>query len=241
MMSFLKHSIFLFLMLLLAQGKVYAQKKKIENLPKFDKKTIHFGFLLGVTQASYTMDHDITKVDSLLKIDIEKQSGFHLGIISDLHLTPLVSLRFLPALVFTQRNLNYVFLEPDSSKSTIKKPVESTYLVFPLNLKYRSSRYNNFAPYVLGGANYSLDLASQHRTDNEGQPLSEIVIKTKRSSYNVEVGVGFDMFLEYFKFSPEIKMTWGINNIMIRDNTIFSDPIYRLYPKMLWLSFNFEG
>ena len=39
--------------------------------------------------------------------------------------------------------------------------MESTLLDFPIYIKYKSERYNNFRSYVLFGIKYSLDIASQ--------------------------------------------------------------------------------
>lgn len=225
----------------------YAQKSKkhrgavIVNLQNFDKKRIHFGFALGFNSTDFSMEHDLSVVDSLYKLESQRQSGFHLGIISDLHLGPYFNLRFIPSLAFSQRDLEYTSLKSDNKFETITKPVESTFINFPLNLKYRSFRQENFAMYILGGAVYSRDLASQHKTDNENALPADIVVKLKNNSYSWEIGVGMDLFLEYFKFSPELKMTYGLNNLIINDNTIYSDPIRSLKSKILMLSFNFEG
>jgi hypothetical protein len=178
----------------------------------------------------------------LYKLESQRQSGFNLGIITDLHLGPYFDLRFIPTLAFAQRNLEYTFKFYDDDKTEVlQKEVESTFLNFPLNLKYRSVRQTNFAAYIVGGASYSFDLASQHKTDNTRAQPGDIVIKLNRHSYMWEVGVGFDFFLEYFKFSPELKMSYGLNNIAVNDETMFSDPITSLKSKIFTLSFNFEG
>jgi hypothetical protein len=220
---------------------VNAQKEKVQNLPSFDQKRYHFGFTLGLNTADFRMQNDISKVDSLLILETVKQSGFNLGIVSDLHITPLFNLRFIPALSFGQRNLSYTFLLPNGAKESLIKPVESTYIDFPLTFKYRSERLNNFATYVLAGGKYSLDLASQEKVDNSTNLNNEIVVKIKKHSYWYEVGFGMDFFLEYFKFGTEIKYSVGINNLIINDNTRFSDPIEKLLGRMLLISVTFEG
>ena len=54
---------------------------------------------------------------------------------------------------------------------TEKKKVESTLLDFPLYIKYKSERYNNFRSYVLVGIKYSIDIASQKDIVEEDQTL----------------------------------------------------------------------
>ena len=219
-----------------------AQQKTLLNLGDFGEKKIHFGFSLGVNTSSFIMESDLSKSDSLIRLEVLPQSGFNLGIVTDLHLGPLFDLRFIPTLSFGERRLEYTFLENTGKPSTVlSKAVESTYLDFPLNLKYRSIRYNNFAAYFVGGFMYSYDLISQKDVINAKSNIAETVIKLDNSNINYQIGVGFDFFLEYFKFSPELKMSYGVNNLIINDNTILSDPITSLRSKIFLLSFTFEG
>lgn len=234
--------LFLIISLLLSGQTSYAQKKKIENLPKFDRKKLHFGFSIGLNSSDFVVDRmpDFQSFDSLKVIESQAMPGFNLGIIADYHITPVFNLRFIPALSFAQRNLEYTFSTPNSNGgfTRVIKPVESTFLDFPLNFKYRSARLNNFAAYIVGGFKYSIDLASQK--DVTGV-FGEEIVKLSRHDYSYEVGVGFDFFLEYFKFSPEIKLSFGIPNLIIKDGTLYSDPIRRLTSRIILISFHFEG
>ena len=239
--SVLFYSISILVSLLVGVFNVYSQKKKVENLPGFDHKIIHFGFTLGVNSTDFILKHDLTQVDSLLSLEAQKQSGFNLGIVSDLHMTPLLNLRFIPALSFAQRNLEYVFLNRKGEREFIMKPVESTFIEFPLDFKFRSERLNNIAAYMLGGFKYSIDLASQSHVDNSSNPPQDIVIKLKKNSYAYELGAGMDFFLHYFKFATELKLSMGLNNVFINDKTIFARPIESLKSKILLISFTFEG
>ena len=146
-----------------------AQQKTLLNLGDFGEKKIHFGFSLGVNTSSFIMESDLSKSDSLIRLEVLPQSGFNLGIVTDLHLGPLFDLRFIPTLSFGERRLEYTFLENTGKPSTVlSKAVESTYLDFPLNLKYRSIRYNNFAAYFVGGFMYSYDLTISALTPSAG-------------------------------------------------------------------------
>lgn len=218
-----------------------AQKRpKPQNLRNFDRKKIHFGFSLGINTMDFRMDHDLRLADTtLLGIETERQSGFNIGIVSAYHFNKNLSLRFLPGLAFGQRNINYEF-GGDEAIPVIVKQVESTLIDIPLNFKFRSNRYNNFAAYVLVGAKYSIDLASEKDTDNNVAELDQLV-RLQRDSYSWEVGVGLDFFLEYFKFSPEIKMSTGINNVLIEESTLWSNPLNRVQPRMFSITLNFEG
>lgn len=217
-----------------------AQRPKVENLRRFEEKQVHFGFALGINTGQLTLDRKSPMIgDSLLNLDVVNQSGFNLGIVSSLHLNRSFSLRFVPLLVFTQRNLDYQFMGSNGKPYLVQRQIESTYLDFPLLLKYRSFRLNNFAAYLIGGIKYSVDLASNEKVKNED--ISELIVKLQRNSTSAEVGIGTDFFLPYFKFSIEMKMSYGLHDVLIHDNTYLSDPIDRILPRMFIFSFLFEG
>lgn len=219
----------------------YQSGVKMENLPNFDLRKFHFGFLLSYNNSDFHIKQDpLTPFrDSLMVLDHLRQPGFNLGIVASMNLNKNLSLRFLPGLSFQERILQYQFRQPDGRSITYRKPVESTYLEFPLLVKFRSDRINNFAVYTLAGGKGSIDMASQKDVD---QTLDdEVVIKLARFDYSVEVGAGVDFFLTYFKFGIELKHGIGIPNILLDDGTRFSRPIESLRSKTWVLTFTFEG
>ncbi|MEO8733439.1 MAG: porin family protein [Flavobacteriales bacterium] len=214
---------------------------KVQNLPNFNKHHFHFGFLLSYNTSDFfvKLKPDAPFADSLLVLDHIKQPGFNLGIVASLDMTPNLSLRLLPTLTFQSRNLEYTFRKADGKTSSYLKPIESTYLEFPLLLKLRSDRINNFAVYLIGGGKFGIDMASQKDVNNNID--QDIVVKLAKYDYGAEVGGGCDMFLPYFKFGIELKAGIGIPNLLIDDNTRFSNPIESLRSKTYMLTFTFEG
>jgi hypothetical protein len=154
-------------------------------------------------------------------------------------MTPNVSVRFIPTLSFQDRVLNYRFRTADSTIVGFDKPVESTWLEFPILLKLRSDRINNFAVYVITGGKFSIDMASQKDVNNNID--EEVVVKLNKYDYSAEVGAGCDMFLPYFKFGLELKFAAGIPNLLIDDNTRFSSPLESLRSKCWVFTLTFEG
>jgi hypothetical protein len=227
--------------LFLTGMSLMAQAPKVQNLQKFDAKDLHFGFSLGLNTGSFALHRKPYSplLDSLASIDVVNQGGFNLGIVSELHLHKYFGLRFVPTLVFAQRNLEYQFIGRDGDATLVQRSIESTYLDFPILLKYRSERLNNFAAYFIAGGKYSLDLASNEEVANED--ISESIIKLKRNTYSAEVGVGTDFFLPYFKFAIELKMAYGLDDVLIHDNTELSTPVEKIVPKMFFVTFLFEG
>lgn len=219
----------------------YQSGVKMENLPNFDQRKFHFGFLLSYNNSDFYIRQSPSSlfVDSLKVLDHLRQPGFNLGIVASVNLNKNLSIRFLPGLSFQERILQYEFLNAQGTSSFFSKPVESTNLEFPLLAKVRSDRINNFAVYMILGGKVSLDMASQKDVD---QTLDdEVVIKLQQFDYGVEAGAGVDLFLMYFKFGIELKHGIGIPNLLIDDGTRFSSPIESLRSKTWVLTFTFEG
>lgn len=205
----------------------------------FDRKKFHFGFALGVNTSDfhYQLRSDSLTSDSLTGITIRKQPGFNLGIISSWNIHETLSLRFVPSLSFQERLFQYSYINK-GEPSMKENRLESTTLDFPIMLKLRTKRLNNFAAYALGGFQYSLDLASQKDVD---QSLGDPVVKIQQHDFAYQVGGGFDFWMPYFKFAIELKLSNGIKNVVIQDHTFFMDPLSSLKTKVWWFSITFEG
>ncbi|HLG34699.1 MAG TPA: porin family protein [Bacteroidia bacterium] len=216
-----------------------AQVRRVQNIPKYDKQRMHFGFSLGFTSPDFriTLAPDFKNMDSVNNVTSEPQLGFLLGIISNLRIAEHFDLRFVPILTFAQRNLIYssansgnIYYAPTTKK------VESTFIEFPLFVKFKSVRINNYRFYVLGGAKYSMDLVSQAKV----QQSSKEPVRLKPVDYGYEIGCGFDFYLPYFKFAMEIKMYQGVNNLLVKDQYIYSRVLDKLNSQIFYISFLFE-
>lgn len=218
----------------------HAQGDKPKNYRYFDRKWFHFGFMLGMNSASFQSvpTTDVSLTPGLVNVKTQSQPGFDLGIISSVKLgTPSLHLRFIPSLSFQERVVHYHFIK-NGKDDLLDKRVESTNLDFPLLLKYRTFRYNNFAAYVIGGVQYSIDLQSKEKVT---QSFNDPFLKMKRKDLQGQVGVGVDFFLPFFKFGLEIKYSQSFQNQMIQDNTRVSNPFDKIYNRVIWFSLTFEG
>lgn len=219
------------------------------NLNNYYNEKLHFGFTLGLNRTNFIIHpaEHFERFDSLKSVESQPKLGFNLGIVSEVRLHKYLTLRFVPNLSFAERNLQYYF-DPSRYDSTHQefvtyttvKNIESTFLNFPLDLKLRSTRVKNFAAYILAGGGYSLDLASKRNTKTSTDPKEQIV-KLQRDDYSYEFGAGAEFFLQYFKFAIEGKMTIGTKNLLIKDNTIFSNSVDKLNSKIFLISLTFEG
>lgn len=226
---------------LLAVHKTFAQAKGRENLPNFDSRYYHFGFLLSANTSSFFIDYkpDFTFNDSLLGIENVPQSGFNLALLASFNPIKNVNLRFVPGLSFQDRGLNYTFLTADNKVETFLKRTESVWLQFPLALKLRTNRVGNFAAYALLGGSYGIDMQSQKDVDEA--VAGKIVVKLEKTDMTLDAGGGVDIFLPFFKFGIEMKTCFGIHNVLIQENNQFTDPISKIRTRTFVLSLCFEG
>jgi hypothetical protein len=210
------------------------------NLTNYYHERLHFGFTLGVNRTNFmiTPVSHFERFDTLKTVVSSPKFGFNLGIVSELTLHKYVTLRFVPNLSFAERNLEYYFEGYDTIVR--KKSIESTFINFPLDLKLRSKRVKNFGAYILAGGGYSLDLASKSKVQNATN-INEQIVKLKRDDFSYEVGAGAEFYLQYFKFAIEGKLSIGTKNLLIKDNTIFSNSIDKLNSKIFLISLTFEG
>ncbi len=225
-------------MLLFVVTLATAQRRHPENLPKLDSQVAHFGYSLGLNMMSFTIRPSAAYMlmDTVYAIETGHYVGFNINMIANLRLAEYLDLRFLPGLMFGQRDLEYKLLE-DSTFRRHSMMIESTFLDFPLSLKYKSARLNNFRPFLIGGASFRYDLAAQRKVDPSELPK----IRLKPIDVYYEIGLGVDFFLEYFMFGVELKGSFGIFNMVQYDNTEITRAYSRLNSKFLVLSFHFEG
>ena len=238
-----KNKILILILSVVLYSNVQGQRETSKNLPKFDHRFMHFGFLLGLNSSGFVLDRlppTSLGADSLYRLEPSSATGFNLGIISSMHLSQYFSLRFTPNLAFASRDLTYTFETFEGPKKYIKN-IESTIINLPLNIKYKSVRVNNFSAYVIFGAAYTLDLASDVGHENLSKNPNDIIVAIKRTDYMGQIGFGTDFYLEYFKFGIELKMSYGIRDMLDHDDTIFTNPIQSLKSKVFMLSFTFEG
>jgi len=238
------------------------------NLQGYNEQPYHFGFILGMNTMNFSVkpiDHlsdslwnedqtpgipnnfgDTTKYYSTVNsVTASASPGFSVGILGNLRIMRYLDLRFIPTLSFGSRRLNYNITEtgisgPHAGADTtfmISRKVPSTYLIFPLLLKYRSWRKDNYGAYFIGGINYSIDLAAIKKTKNHSDTGD---VRLRTHDVGVEIGAGFDFYNAYFKLGVEAKMIFGLNNLMVNDNTIYSGSIQQLHSKIFMLSFTFE-
>jgi hypothetical protein len=68
------------------------------------------------------------------------------------------------------------------------------------------------------------------------------LVKIAPNDFAFEIGAGVQMFLPFFIFSPEIKYSHGLNNILIFDEKLEeSSIIEKVLSRTFTISLHFEG
>lgn len=241
----LKKCAYIVLLILLAT-QCFAQQKKILHDQAYDKKLFHLGFTLGLNQMNYRIFPDSTLLytglaDSVYNVESHGTVGIDLGIISELRLGNYFSIRFLPGLLFGQRNLVYQLRRKGSPRfePTFKEyemKISSIYIDAPLLVKFKGKRINNYRPYLIGGASVRYDLDTRRiAKNNDDYTINQIPL-----DYFYEFGFGVDFFMVYFKFAAEFKYSFGMRNILRAEETEYCTVMDGLKSRMFILSFHFE-
>jgi hypothetical protein len=215
------------------------QKEKPMNRSWYDEKLLHFGFSLGFNTMDFNIrpSQEYLEVDSIYPEVTRLNPGINIQIVTDLHPSRYIDIRFLPGVSFGQRNVRYY---KNQVLYNYQQRVESSFMEFPLLLKYKGDRLNNVRPYVVTGLNFRYDLAGKKEFD-EDRP---VYIRIKRPDLYYEAGAGIDFYLMYFKLSVELKMSNGIRNVIVDDaapgNQEFRNAIEKMRSQIWILAFHFE-
>jgi len=173
--------------------------------------------------------------DSLKTISSAPASGFAIGFITRYTLMDHLEVRVTPSLIFADRSLSYTYA---TASQNVTKPIQTTIVEFPLLLKLKSDRIQDFRAYVLGGVKYSQAIG-KGAPDLTIDPLQKMVRNsTGYGSY--EFGLGCDIYFEFFKLSPEIKISNSFGNMLVPDNHPFAAPISKLTLHTIMFSLYFE-
>jgi hypothetical protein len=215
-----------------------AQTRKVQNRPYIDQRRWHYGFLVALGTQDYKLTNTgcTTADGEAWFADVPGYSaGFGVGVLGELYLQRFVSLRFIPSLSFGEKSVTW--REQSSGETTVQN-VKSTYLSAPVDVKLSAERFNNYRPYVVCGLAPALDL-----TTKKGRAL-----RVKPFDCMVELGMGCDIYLPYFKLIPELKFGFGLLNIVSRNRsdltdlslTKYRDAVSEAKSRTISLTFYFE-
>lgn len=215
----------------------YGQKERPKNQPYADFKMFHLGFHVGIhAQDLILTNTGYSENGEIYFAEIPSYSpGFSVGVIGDMFLNPYMNLRFTPTLHFGDKK--FMFIE-QNTQETFSTVVRSSYLSFPLSLKYTALRLNNYRPYLVGGIYGAFDMGRK-----KGNP-----ILLKGMDFGLEFGFGCDIYLPYFKLCPELRFSFGLVDLLEKKRDDLNDAelikytnaLSKATSRMITLTFNFE-
>lgn len=215
--------LFLLLGWMISQPTI-AQELRIQNRPYLDTRRLHYGFFIGVNMMDIEL-HNNGYIDPATgerwytEID-NYQPGFTVGVLGELRLSKTFGLRLQPAIHFGQKHI--CFHEQTTGRDSTQN-IKSTYISLPVGLKIAAPRYNNFRPYFTASVSPSLDLT----TRKHGALMTEMF------DCFIEFGAGCDIYLPYFKLIPELKFSFGLRNIIVRDRSDLIDETLLKFTKSI--------
>jgi hypothetical protein len=207
-----------------------------KNNPHYDNRKLTYGFLIGLHTTAYKIRYSDKFVspgfDSLFAVQPSWSPGFSLGFIVNYKLAELWDLRITPKVAFDEFRLRYIYT---NDKKVNEEVVETTMVELPLLVKFKSERRGNFRMYMVGGVKPGIE-ASGRRGVKDVTGSLEI----KSTNVSLDFGFGFDMYYPLFKFSPEIRFSKGLVNVLDNSNNKYGQPLSRVSTNMISIYFLFQ-
>ncbi len=228
----------LYILLLLLPLCAVAQERKVQNKPYIDFRRLHYGFFIGmhVQDMEFVNNGFVTENGETWYADIANYTpGFSVGVLADLRLNSYFSLRVIPTMHFGQ---NSVLFREYNSGETSRQTVKTTYIAVPVHVKFAAERFNNYRPYVTAGVSPMFNLTIKKQQQ----------LLLRKFDFMIEVGLGCDFYLPFFKLIPELKFSFSPLNVLNKKRDDLLDANYLKYTqsvdkvmsKMITLSLYFE-
>lgn len=236
----------------MAAVQTVAQERKVQNKPYIDLRPMHFGIHVGMNlqdiefvnmgPQTVTLD-DGTVMQQTIVMDADRwNAGFSVGVLADLRLSDHLNLRITPTMHFGAKHLtfhNLTDLDPEGFPHEETQDMKNTYISFPVDLKFSAQRWNNYRPYLIAGVNPMINLTGKDQD----------FIQLKRMDTFLEVGLGCDLYLPFFKLIPELKFCYSLTNALDRNHAnelvdmnkrAYANAVTSGHSKMIVLTFYFE-
>lgn len=217
-----------------AQGNY---NKALFNFLYHKQKPYYFGISLGLNNNNFLLNKSSYFVanDSISVAEPTSGYGLHVQMIVNLKIGQSFDFRLLPGFSFADRKIDYTssFNEEDDSS----KRIESVYVEAPFLIRYKSAPYRDMRMFAVTGVKYTYDVNNNSRARN-----NQSLIKISPHDFQFELGAGMQFFFPYFIFSPELKLSSGIGNVLLYDNTLNESKVLeKVLTHVFTISFHFEG
>lgn len=231
---------------------VAQQDRHVQHKPYIDLRPLHFGILVGMhlqdVEFNNVGPHQMPEEDGTMKeqyilCDADKwTAGFSVGVLGELRLHENFSLRVTPTMHFGAKHLTFInMLKKDETGAYLRETqdMKNTYVSLPIDIKFAAPRWNNHRPYIMAGINPMINLTGGDQD----------LLRLKRMNTMVEIGLGCDFYLPFFKLIPELKFCFGLGDALdknhvneLRDANMraYAGSVDSAKSKMFVLTFYFE-
>lgn len=228
------------------------QDREVQHKPYIDLRPYHFGILVGAHLQDIEFNNigphmmtmqDGTTAEQNVVCEADKWvAGISVGVLGELRLSENFSLRVSPTMHFGAKHLTFINLKKTDERGEHireSQDLKNTYVSLPIDIKFAAPRWNNHRPYIMAGINPTINL-----TGGEAD-----YVRLKRFNTMLEVGMGCDFYLPFFKLIPELKFCFGLGNVLdtnhvneLRDDNVraYAGSVDSAKSKMVMLTFYFE-
>lgn len=224
----------------------------MENRPYTDLRPFHFGVLIGTHFQDIELENagpqmaaidDGTTSERIITVDQDRyEAGFTVGVLGETRLGTYFAFRVAPALYFGSRHFtfhNFSQTKEDGKPIEENQQMKTAYISTACDLLYSAKRFNNHRPYMLVGVNPMFNLSAK----------DDDYLKLKPFDCFLEVGLGCDFYLPFFKLRPELKFGYSLTNALDtkhaselkdRNAQMYANSVKSAQTKFIALTFHFE-
>ncbi len=217
---------------------LYAQHGKYNlNFDGLNKKNHYYGLTIGYNYSSFKIEHSRRLIpEGTFRLNDPKgHAGLTLSMITNFKMGDYFDFRVLPSISISNRTLTYT---PTNTKVISEQRIESVFGEIPILLRFTSEPYHDKRVFLISGIKYSYDFSSNARVDKRKFDL----VRISPHDFQIEIGAGLQFYMPFFIFTPEIKYSHGLGNLLIYDGKLLESTIIdKLYSRTLSISFHFEG
>jgi hypothetical protein len=214
-------------------------KERVLNNENFDKPRLSYGYYLGFNVYDYNIDYTTNVMD----IQVLKSAGLNVGLVGNFRINDYIDIRLEPGLVISRRELNYsytYFNGISHEEKDLIREIQSTFVHIPLLMKFSTKRINNIKPFIVAGFSTALNLSSQQ---NNPKDNSNNTFRVTKNNLYYELGIGIDLYLTWFKFTPSLRGVFSIQDELVNDvdpNSPWTKNMTQIQTRGLFINFTFQ-
>ena len=214
-------------------------KERLVNNENFDKPQLSYGYYLGFNVYDYNIDYTTNVMD----VQVLKSAGLNVGLVGNFRINDYIDIRLEPGLVISRRELNYsytYFNGISHEEKDLIREIQSTFVHIPLLIKFSTKRINNIKPFIVAGFSTALNLSSQQ---NNPKDNSNNTFRVTKNNLYYELGIGIDLYLTWFKFTPSLRGVFSIQDELVNDvdpNSPWTKNMTQMQTRGLFINFTFQ-